>query len=201
MNSSSGLVPGLQQGVWLNEPAEHQMDAQGHLRIITAADTDFWRETHYGFIRDSGHFLAIRAPASFTFQVRVRGDYQALYDQAGLMVRLNERQWIKAGIELSDGHCMISSVLTDGTSDWAVAPFLGDPAEVWMRATVAAGVLRLQVSSDGTHWPLLRLCPLPLADSYWVGPMACSPQRGGLAVTFSDAVLGPASGKDLHDLS
>ena len=37
-------------------------------------------------------------------QVRVRANYDALYDQAGIMARLDERNWIKAGIEKSDGH-------------------------------------------------------------------------------------------------
>jgi regulation of enolase protein 1 (concanavalin A-like superfamily) len=31
--------------------------------------------------------------------------------------------------------------------------------------------------------------------------MCCTPQRAGLAVAFSDFTLGPALGKDLHDLS
>lgn len=192
---------GLQQGSWLNEPAEYHLDGEGGLRVVTAAETDFWRETHYGFTHDTGHFLAIEAPADFTCQLRVRGDYQALYDQAGIMVRLSDRQWIKAGIELSDGQAMLSSVRTEGASDWATAPYQADPADFWMRATVTRGVLRLQVSSDGQHWPLVRLCPLPAADRYWVGPMTCSPKRGGLVVTFSDWALGPATGKDLHDLS
>lgn len=193
--------PTLQHGIWHNAPAEHLLDADGQLQVVTAPGTDFWRETHYGFTHDNGHFLAVKAPARFTCQLRVRGDYQELYDQAGIMVRVDEHHWIKAGIELSDGRAMLSSVRTDGVSDWATAPYPGDPTDFWMRATVDAGVLRLQVSGDGTHWPLVRLCPVPIAAHYQVGPMACSPKRGGLRVTFSDWTLGPASGKDLHDLS
>nr|WP_242006273.1 DUF1349 domain-containing protein [Acetobacter estunensis] len=69
-----------------------------------------------------------------------------MYDQAGLIVRIDEKHWVKAGIELSDGRAMFSSVLTDGRSDWATAPYGGDPKDFWMRVTVADGVLRLQVS-------------------------------------------------------
>jgi regulation of enolase protein 1 (concanavalin A-like superfamily) len=53
-------------------------------------------------------------------QVRVRANYDALYDQAGIMIRLDERNWLKVGIEKSDGQCQLSSVLTIDRSDWAI---------------------------------------------------------------------------------
>ncbi|MBA1381041.1 DUF1349 domain-containing protein [Pseudomonas brassicacearum] len=193
--------PGLSHGAWLNEPKLHSAPTTQTLELETDNATDFWRETHYGFTHDSGHFLGVETPPSFTCQLRIRSTFEALYDQAGLMIRINERQWVKAGIELSDGQAMLGSVLTDGQSDWATSPYTADPSDFWMRATVADGVLRLQVSSDGRRWPLVRLCPFPVAPHYLVGPMACSPKRGGLKVTFSDWALGPALGKDLHDLS
>jgi uncharacterized protein len=43
-------------GVWLNEP-ERWSALDDSLQIVTDEATDFWRETHYGFSRDSGHFL------------------------------------------------------------------------------------------------------------------------------------------------
>ena len=189
------------RGEWLNEPMFIGALTEGTLEVVTDHETDFWRETHYGFTRDSGHFLGVEAPSGFTCQFRIRGVFETLYDQAGIMVRVNERQWVKAGIELIDGRAMLSSVRTDGNSDWATAPYDADPTDFWMRATLEDGVLRLQVSSDGRRWPLARLCPFPAASSCLVGPMACSPKGGGLRVLFSDWKLGPALGKDLHDLS
>ncbi|APP74195.1 regulation of enolase 1 [Xanthomonas vesicatoria ATCC 35937] len=203
MATGAGATPSgnWQQGKWLNEPRSHRIVGGDVLEVVTDKGTDFWRETHYGFTRDSGHFLGIAAPAAFTCQLRVRAKFEQLYDQAGLMIRVNERQWVKAGIELSDGRAMLSSVLTDGKSDWATGPYEADPSDFWIRATVDKGVLRLQVSKDGRYWPLVRLCPFPLATTYLVGPMTCTPEREGLKVHFSDWTLGPVLGKDLHDLS
>jgi regulation of enolase protein 1 (concanavalin A-like superfamily) len=116
-------------------------------------------------------------------------------------VRLDERKWIKAGIEKSDGQCLLSSVLTIDRSDWATGTYDGNPADFWMRATVRDGVIRLQVSSDGQKWPLVRLAPFPKATSYLVGPMCCTPERAGLEVEFSTFQVMPPLGKDLHDLS
>ncbi|MCA1372647.1 MULTISPECIES: DUF1349 domain-containing protein [Bradyrhizobium] len=187
-------------GVWLNEPKRWTAE-DDRLQVVTDKGTDFWRETYYGFNRDSGHFLGFPTREAFTASLRVQGDFQTLYDQAGIMVRIDARHWVKAGIELSDGRAMLASVLTDGRSDWATAPYEHDAGDFWVRATVADGVLRLQVSADGKTWPLMRLAPFPAASSYLVGPMACTPERAGLEVVFSNFRLTPPLGKDLHDLS
>ena len=187
-------------GIWLNEPAYWRLEEE-RLHAVTDSRTDFWRKTHYGFTRDSGHFFGCEVVDSFTAQLRVRAQYEALYDQAGIMVRLDEARWIKAGIEWSDDAPHLGSVLTLDRSDWATGPFDGDPADFWLRATVAAGVIRVQVSRDGLRWPLLRLAPFPDAPAYRVGPICCTPERAGLAVEFSDFVVGPALGRELHDLS
>ncbi len=192
---------GRRDGRWLNAPRSWRAGPNGELTLVTDRGTDFWRETHYGFTRDSGHFLGFPTGDAFTAQLRIRGRYEKLYDQAGIMVRVDERRWVKAGIELSDGRAMLSSVLTDGRSDWATGPYAGDAADFWMRATVAKGVLRLQVSADGQSWPLVRLAPFPVASAYQVGPMACTPEREGLEVRFSDLQITAPLGKDLHDLS
>ncbi|WP_419735702.1 DUF1349 domain-containing protein [Pseudomonas sp. COR18] len=186
---------------WLNEPKHYLAHPDGSLEVMTSLQTDFWRETHYGFIRDSGHLLAFETEGDFTAQVRVNADFRKLYDQAGLMVRLNEQTWVKAGIEFNDGNPMISSVLTQGQSDWAPAHFTGDPTGFWLRVTVSDGVLRVQYSTDGKVWPLLRLAPFPKADHYQVGPMCCTPEREGLRVRFSEWSLTRPLGRDLHDLS
>ncbi|WP_217649148.1 DUF1349 domain-containing protein [Sphingomonas sp. OK281] len=199
--ASGKVILGRSDGRWLNEPKGWTVESNGDLQIVTDHGTDFWRETHYGFTRDSGHFLGFAAPGAFTAQLRIRGQYEKLYDQAGIMVRIDERHWVKAGIELSDGRAMLSSVLTAGKSDWATGPYEHPAQDFWMRATVAKGVLRLQVSADGKVWPLVRLAPFPIASSYQVGPMACTPERSGLKIRFSDLRITVPLGKDLHDLS
>ncbi|WP_244496566.1 DUF1349 domain-containing protein [Aureimonas ureilytica] len=191
---------GLDRGIWLNEPPAHALE-HGVLDLTTGPSTDFWRETHYGFTRDSGHHLGLDTSDGFTAQVRVRARFESLYDQAGLMVRLDTERWVKFGVEVSDGQAMAGSVVTDGRSDWATGPFEGDASDVWLRVSLKAGVLRLQISPDGKRWPLLRLCPFPRAERYSIGPMACTPERGGLRVRFSHWSLQPHLGKDLHDLS
>ncbi len=188
------------QGSWLNAPEKFTRD-EAQLRVTTDANTDFWRTTSYGFIRDSGHFFGTHIDGAFTAQLHVAAQYSALYDQAGMMVRIDAQHWIKCGVEFSDGQLLLSTVLTLDKSDWAVslAPAMADG--FWLRVTVEKGVIRVQYSTDGLRWPLLRLAPFPEAGHYLVGPMCCTPERGGLEVVFSQFSLGPALQKELHDLS
>ena len=152
---------------WLNEPARWSLEGE-RLRVVTDARTDFWRETHYGFTRDSGHFLEHEIAGPFTAQLRIRARYKALYDQAGIMVRLDEARWIKAGIEWSDDAPQLGSVLTLGSSDWATGPFDGDPADFWLRLDPPDILSRsprlpcwpdvLHAGAGGTDGRVLRLC-------------------------------------------
>lgn len=54
-----------QSGHWLNAPETYSWLPNGSLEVVTDHGVDFWRETHYGFTRDSGHFL--RSPLSRLF--------------------------------------------------------------------------------------------------------------------------------------
>ena len=66
------MILGRTDGIWLNEP-KHWSENGNSLEMVTDSATDFWRETHYGFVRDNGHFLGFQAPEAFTAEVRVQG--------------------------------------------------------------------------------------------------------------------------------
>jgi len=185
---------------WINEPRQWAQDGE-EIQVITDENTDFWCNTWYGFNRFSGHVYGCEVEQDFTFQVRIKADFKTLYDQAGLMILSDEQHWLKAGIEFSDDQPMIGSVLTAINSDWATGYYPGNPQDFWLRITLVEGCLRVQYSTDGQRWPLLRLAPFKKAERYTIGLMCCTPQRAGLKVVFSDMRLTPALKKDLHDLS
>jgi len=62
--------------------------------VRSRAKTDFWRKTLYGYMTDNGHFFYLLVSGDFAFEARVNGEYAALYDQAGLMVRQNAENWV-----------------------------------------------------------------------------------------------------------
>ena len=176
---------------WLNEPPQWS-DEHGVLSVVTGEKTDFWRKTHYGFVHDDGHFRHAPAPDDFSASVAFRGEYAALYDQAGLMLRLDAKTWIKAGIEHVGGRRMLSVVVTRDVSDWSTMPLPGDPAWVHLRLTrIGASVhVHWAPNPDPAAFRMLRLTSFPTGPAR-VGPMCCSPQRAGFRVRFSGFAISP----------
>jgi len=104
---------------WLNEPSKWNAEGDS-LSLTTDPKTDFWRKTHYGFIRDNGHFFYETVSGEFVVETEFEGNYHALYDQAGLMIRADETTWLKTGIEFVESVRYISAVVTRDYSDWSV---------------------------------------------------------------------------------
>lgn len=170
---------------WLNPPPVWS-EGRSSITVTTGPRTDFWRVTHYGFTRDSGHFYHTVVAGDFTAQARIIGRYKDLYDQAGLMVRENERTWMKCGIEYVQGVQHASAVVTRDYSDWSVTPLAQEPDAIWLRVRREGGALEIHYSVDGAAFTLLRLGYLSQADALQVGVMCASPEGSGFTVEFHD---------------
>jgi regulation of enolase protein 1 (concanavalin A-like superfamily) len=168
---------------WLNEPGSWK-DENGMLTVRTAPRSDFWRKTHYGFIRDNGHFYGQTVSGDFVAEVMVSGNYHDLYDHAGLMVRLDEATWIKCGIEFFEGSQHVSAVVTRDYSDWSVIPAPHNPASLWLRVTRHGEAVEIKYSFDGQSYMLLRQAHLTDAVTLTVGPMCASPEGNGFDAMF-----------------
>jgi hypothetical protein len=183
---------------WLNEPPDFSVD--GPVLSVTTGDrTDFWRETFYGFVRDDGHFLHRKVNGDFTAEVTVLGEFDTLYDQSGLMLRVDEHTWIKTGIEFTDGLTHVSAVVTRDRSDWSVVALPGYEGRLTLRLTRYGDAVRIQFrTGDDGDWQLLRLAYLPIPAACLVGVMCCSPERAGFTARFTDFRVGEPISRDLH---
>ncbi|MFZ0710404.1 MAG: DUF1349 domain-containing protein [Terrimicrobiaceae bacterium] len=170
---------------WLNPPARWEIQ-EDRLSVEVSPDTDFWRKTHYGFIRDSGHFFFKEVTGDFVVQVRVRAGYAFLYDQGGLMLRASDQYWMKCGIEYVDGTQQASAVVTNDFSDWSVRPLKTKPEEVWFRVKRQDVSLEVFYSLNGVDYIMLRTAYLKSPPNLDVGVMCAAPQGPGFPITFSD---------------
>ncbi len=183
--------------VWLNPPPQAVSTPAG-LTVTTADKTDFWAETYYGFTRHSGHFLHHPVTGDFSVEVTIAGHYDTLYDQAGLMLRLSDTQWVKCGIEYTDGQPVFSTVVTHGRSDWSTLPLPFAARHIRLRLTRHADAIRVQVQTPQGTWIMARLAHLPGGPAQ-IGIMAASPERAGFNVTFRDYTCSQAIARSLHD--
>ncbi len=169
---------------WLNEPVQWT-ESGDRLIVKTSPKTDFWRITHYGFIRDNGHFYFDSISTDFVVEVKIRGNYQDIYDQAGIMLRVDEKHWLKTGIEYVDGVQNLSAVVTHDYSDWSVIPLSNPPEVLQMRVERTKEAIQIFYLNEAANYALLRMTYLPY-KTIQVGVMCASPDGDGFEVTFED---------------
>jgi uncharacterized protein len=193
------MMPEIGQDRWINPPPGFTQQ-DGILTVTTGQETDFWNNTFYGFKHGNGHFLATPITGDFTLTMTFSAPYTTLYDQAGAMLRVDDDNWLKCGVEFTDGRKNFSVVVTrDDQSDWSVMPLAGElAAPVTLRVTRHGEALRVEVEVDGA-FRLVRLAFLRMRDAVDAGPMCCSPVGESLHVSFQRVEFGPPISRDLHD--
>jgi uncharacterized protein len=183
---------------WLNEPPFWAVE-NGRLVARSGLETDFWQATYYGFAHDNGHFLHHPWTGELTAEATFTGRYQTLYDQAGLMLRVDATRWIKCGIELTDGAMHLSVVVTNGRSDWSAQRIARTDEPVGIRLTRMGDACFVQARVAAEPWRMGRLAWFPPEPaSVQVGLAFCSPQREGFEARFHDFGVGPPVSRDIH---
>lgn len=173
---------------WFNEPASAKQSGDS-LVVTTKPKTDYWRKTFYEYVTDNGHFFLLLVTGDFTLESRVAGKYAALYDQAGLMVRVDSSNWLKCGLELVDGIGHASVVVTREFSDWSTVRGITTKEPLWWRIVRKGSSLEALYSLDGKNFISTRLGYLPLQASVDAGLMCCSPEGTGFDAAFDQIRL------------
>jgi regulation of enolase protein 1 (concanavalin A-like superfamily) len=192
--SSALMAQGAAPMHWLHEPRQWSAH-DGVLTETVDPGTDFWRVTHYGFIRDNGPFYFQEQDGDFEARVHVTGHYRELFHQAGLMVRIDEKNWIKTGIEYVDGVQNVSAVVTREVSDWSVVPRTDSPESVWLQMTRKGDFVQIEYSFDGKKYNMLRLAYFPPRVKVQIGMVAAAPGKESFPVTFDHFTVTPLKEK------
>jgi regulation of enolase protein 1 (concanavalin A-like superfamily) len=172
-------------GSWTHGPvAVHERD--GRLEVTAAIESDAWRTTAYGFVHDSEHALLAPFVHGTAVEVSFVADFDEEFDQAGIFVRLDERNWMKAGVEFADGGLQVGAVVTRERSDWSVAPVPEwSGRQVTVRASWDGDALTVRARADDEPFRLVRVVPLEPAATASAGPLLAAPTREGLTVRFT----------------
>ncbi|MCP1415205.1 DUF1349 domain-containing protein [Paenarthrobacter sp. A20] len=185
------------RGEWTNQPAA-VVEQEGDLLVTAAESSDAWRITSYGFIHDTEHALLAPFPQDSAMEVEFTAAFSQQFDQAGIFVRISAEHWVKAGVEFADGAAQLGAVVTDGFSDWSLAPvpeWTG--GRVRIRISRQGDALTIRAASGRNELQLVRVVPLAPGLAAAAGPFTCAPTRGGLTVPFHSWRATPADSQ-LH---
>lgn len=195
----------LRSGRWLNAGPGCLITDDG-VTIRTTGGTDLWQRTFYGFHVANAPALVIDTPGNFTMTVRAQFEYRHRFDQAGILLWIDEHNWFKSSIEYeSAAHCRLGSVVTTrGYSDWATRD-VDTVGHAWFRLSRRGPDFLLEARLDDI-WEQLRIFHLSAlgettadiagatagdiaAGSTAVGVYAASPEAGTFEARFDQIQL------------
>lgn len=184
----------LEKMQWFNEPERWSVE-NNRLTMQVTPHSDYWRISHYGFTVDDAPFYYATYGGEFEAKIKVSGDYKNRFDQAGIMLRINHENYIKAGIEFVDGKYNLSTVVTHKTSDWSVIELDKPLSSIWIKAVRRLDAVEIFYSFDDKTYTLMRNAWLQDNIPVQVGMMAASPDGDGFEAVFEHFVV-----KHLPDL-
>ena len=145
--SGNMIAQSLEKMNWFNEPEQWNI-ANKVLTMSVTPQSDYWRISHYGFTVDDAPFYYAIYGGEFEAKVKITGNYKERFDQAGLMLRIDHENYIKAGIEYVDGKYNLSTVVTHETSDWSVITLDQPVPYIWIKAIRRLDAIEIFYSFD-----------------------------------------------------
>jgi len=212
---------------WHNGEPLHSVQHHGlGLEITPTPRLDYWSRTFYEplLVKTDAQVLLtpVAADTEATLTTAFTLAPRAQFDQAGIMILVDNSTWVKAGIEYTDGVPRLSCVVTnEGFSDWstqkwrdwdpqanvtsirirvskllpgdAQGPALVFEAAPWKRRTYK------RTSDADAPWFQVRIASLRSANKPWrMGFFAISPiEAAGASARFHHVRLGPKE-KPVH---
>jgi regulation of enolase protein 1 (concanavalin A-like superfamily) len=173
----------LEKMTWFNEPQTWSIKNNSLMMQVTP-QSDYWRISHYGFTVDDAPFYFASYGGEFEAKVKLTGAYKARFDQMGLMVRTDAKNYIKTGVEYVDGKFNVSTVVTHDKSDWSVLTLDKAPPFIWIKVVRRLDALEIFYSLDDQNYILTRNAALQDNAPVMVGLMAASPDGKGFEAKF-----------------
>lgn len=183
LSVQSASAQTLEKMQWFNEPEQWEIK-DNTLSMFVTPQSDYWRISHYGFTVDDAPFYYSTYGGEFEVKVKITGDYQARFDQAGLMLRIDHENYIKTGIEFVDGKFNLSTVVTHKTSDWSVIALDKPVPYIWIKAVRRLDAVAIFYSFDDKNYTMMRNAWLQDNTPVMVGVMGASPDGKGFNAKF-----------------
>ncbi len=172
------ILENLKNFEWLNEP-ENVIFANKEMKIVPKLQTDFWQSKHHNFYKDNGHLFFLRIEADFSLTVHWKAENMSNFNQCGIMVRLDDKNWFKSSVMCQnvDSPEIGSCVTLNAHSDWAGVMLSDLPQEIWYKIVRKKDDFMAYYSLDGKKYIRLRQFYMDTTGvELKVGAYVCSPQ-------------------------
>lgn len=165
---------------WYNEPENVRFETDSMV-IYAKPQTDFWQSVQHGFKKDNGHFFFSRKDGDFSFIVRWRFDRLDKFAQCGVMLRTDERNWLKASLmNETEGENVLAVCLTvAGHSDWSGFLLNEEIHEMWFKLQRHEDDYILFYSLDGKQFTKIKMFYLKSYEDVKAGAYIASPSDEG----------------------
>ena len=204
-------------GIIEGSGGSYQINNHGKVLILyPPAKKDFWSKTFYNpiLIKNDASGLLYNIPINMESTIKIDFKYEAYaqFDQAGLLIYIDNNHWVKAGIEYCDGAYKLSVVVcNDGYSDWSTQPWNNGAAKLRIHKVnisdsivVEAAPYTTNTNTTDTNvdYQSIRIAHLSIpikgdtdstSTSTWrIGPFAaCPTAQLGCHAEFTSFHIGP----------
>lgn len=151
------LLEQLRDFEWLNEPDDVDFDDSG-MMVVAKANTDFWQNNRKNIHKNDGHFFFSRRNGNFVLNVQWNFRQLKDFEQCGIMLYFDERNWMKASIMTDNpllpklGCCVTNC----GYTDWAMQETSAEIEQIYFRIKRSSGDYTLFYSLDGIKFVQIR---------------------------------------------
>lgn len=177
---------------WTRKPKQCKV-SDGEVEIITEPFTDLWQRTYYHFRNDNAPLLQMKTDKRFfSFTVKTVFNTRVRYDQSGIIMYLNNENWLKASVEYENDKIQrLGSVVTNnGYSDWSSVDIDAAQKSMWFRLSRRDDDFCIENSLDGVNFKQMRICHMfEAVDEIPFGIYACSAENSSFIAKFSELEL------------
>ena len=135
---------------------------------------------------DNAPFHWQKVTGDFEVIANISGNLSTMYDKAGIMVRLDERNWILTGMEFFNDRINHSTSVTVDHTDWSLAPLPknAEKAGVWFCIKRMGDAYETFYSFDAKKWVQTRQGLFSNKPLLYVGICGACPMGEGFKVSF-----------------
>jgi regulation of enolase protein 1 (concanavalin A-like superfamily) len=122
----------------------------------------------------------------FEIFAKIKAELQNNYDKAGLMVRLDEENWVLSGLEFYQDRVHHSTSVTKDYTDWTLSllPKGAEKEGVWFCIRRQKNLITCSYSLDGSEWITTREAVFLERPVLNVGVAAACPMGKEFKATF-----------------